>query len=479
MSTAQRRLVRWARYTLGAVACGLVLGGCVNSAGLLPSGKPLDVAAVANDTTFTGWPEQHWWTVFSDPALDALIEHALVASPDLELARARIDMADAAIGFTHSRLSPQVSFGVDSTYQRYSEHGQNRKLAGDGGSDNRLEFRGNYELDFFGRNRAALAAATSNARASAASQQAVRVAVASAVARAYFDLARLIAEHQVVSDTRLQRQKILKLVQSRVAEGLDSKVELRQAEGALPVIDGELALLEENIDLLRSLIGKLAVVEPSVTATLAPTLAKVAAPSLPSTIPSDLLARRADISAARWEIEATTRGTEVIKAEFYPRVNLTAFAGIAALGVSSLFEAGAGTLGVNPSVSLPIFDADRLRSKLKFADAQVDRAIAEYNAALLNAMQDVVHAVTSLRALEHRQAAQVAAQAAAESAYDLAVQRYKAGLTGYLTVLATESEVLEQRRAATALKARALLLNVELNRALGGGFDAATMTASN
>ena len=185
------------------------------------------------------------------------------------------------------------------------------------------------------------------------------------------------------------------------------------------------------------------------------------------------------LAAARWEVEATTRGTDVIKAEFYPRVNLTAFAGITALGLSSLFEAGSGTLGVNPSLSLPIFDGDRLRSKLAFANAQVDRAIAEYNDTLLNAMQEVVHAVTSLRALERRQAAQVAAQAAAESAYAIALQRYKAGLTGYLTVLATESEVLAQRRAATALKARALSLNVDLNRALGGGFDAATATASN
>ena len=470
---------KFTRDTLLAAGCGLALAGCVSSAGLVPNGKPLDVATVANDTTFSAWPDQHWWAVYGDAALDNLIEHALAANPDLELARARIEMADAAIGFTHGRLLPQVSFGVDSTYQRYPEHGQNRTLAGDGGSDNRLEFHGSYELDFFGRNHAALAAATSNARASAAAHQAVQVAVASAVARAYFDLARLIAEHQVVSDTRVQREKILALVKARVAEGLDSKVELRQAEGALPDIDGELALLDENIDILRGQLGKLAVVEPSVIATLAPALAKVAAPTLPTTIPSDLLARRADITAARWEIEATTRGTDMIKAEFYPRINLSAFAGIAALGVSSLFEAGAGTLGVTPSVSLPIFDGDRLRSKLKFADAQVDRAIAEYNNALLNAMQDVVHVVTSLRALAHRQAAQRAAQASAESAYDIAVQRYKAGLTGYLTVLATESEVLAQRRAATALKARALLLNVELNRALGGGFDAATMTASN
>lgn len=472
-------VARRLRASLLALASGVWLAGCVSSKGLAPSGHPLDVSSAATDTSFTAWPDEQWWTVYGDPQLNGLVEHALAAHPDVEMARSRIEMAEAAIGFTHSRLLPQVTFAVDSTYQRYPEHGQNRNLAGDGGSDNSIEFHGSYELDFFGRNQAALAAATSNARASAAAQQAVRVSVASTVAQAYFTLARLVAERDVVSDTRKQREKILTLVKARVAEGIDSNVELRQAEGALPEIDGELALLDENINLMRNRLAMLAVVPAETTAQLAPTLTTVAAPALPTTIPSDLLARRADITAARWEIEATTHGTEMIKAEFYPSVNLTAFAGIASLGLSHLFEAGSGALGVNPTLSLPIFDADRLRSKLKFADAEVDRAIAEYNNALLKAMSDVVHAVTSLRALEQRQAAQVAAQASAESAYSLALQRYKAGLTGYLTVLATESEVLNQRRAATELKARALALNVELNRALGGGFDAATVTASN
>ena len=475
-----RRQHQRARHVLLlAVAGGLGLAGCVNPAGIEPSAKPLDVSAITTDSGFSAWPDEHWWTVYDDAALNDLIDHALAANPDIDMARARIAMAEAAIGFTHSRLLPQVTFAVDSTYRRYPEHGQNSRLGGESGSDNAIEFKGSYELDFFGRNQAALAAATSNARASAAAQQAVRVSVASTVAQAYFDLARLVADRQVVADTRTQRERILQLVQARVAEGIDSNVELRQAEGALPVIDGELALLAENIDILRNRLAMLAVVDPASTAQLSPALTAVAAPTLPSSIPSDLLARRADITAARWEIEATTRGTNVIKAEFYPSVNLTAFAGIASLGLSSLFETGAAALGVNPTLSLPIFDGDRLRSKLKFADAEVDRAIAEYNNTLLHAMRDVVHAVTSLRALAQRQAAQIAAQASAESAYSLALQRYKAGLTGYLTVLATESEVLAQRRAATALKARALALTVELNRALGGGFDAATVTASN
>lgn len=458
----------------------LWVAGCISSAGLGPTATRLEASQVAAESAFTAWPDEHWWQVFGDPELDRLIELALVANPDLELARARIEQADAAVGLTHSRLLPQLSFGVDTTYQRYSEHKLfPDSVAGSQDLDSTVEFKGSYEFDFFGRNHAAVAAATSARRASLAAQQAARVAVATHVAHVYFELARYVGDREVVADTRRQREKILKLVQARVALGLDSNVELRQAEGALPQIDGEIALLDENIALMRSALAELAVIDPATTASLTPSLNTVVAPVLPGAIPSDLLARRADISAARWRIEASLRGTDLIKAEFYPSVNLTVFGGIGALGLASLFEAGSGLYGVSPSLRLPVFDGDRLRSQLKLASAEVDRAIAEYNHSLLAAVADVVHTVTSLRALEQRQAAQVAAQAAAESAYGIALQRYQAGLTGYLTVLATESDVLAQRRAATALKARALSLNVDLDHALGGGFNAAAPTASN
>jgi outer membrane protein TolC len=124
------------------LGCSLSLAGCVSSKGLAPSGKTLDMSAATSDTTFSAWPDEHWWVMYGDRALDGLIDHALASHPDIEMARARIEMAEAAIGFTHSRLLPQVTFAVDSTYQRYPDHGQNRNLAGEGGSDNAIQFNG-------------------------------------------------------------------------------------------------------------------------------------------------------------------------------------------------------------------------------------------------------------------------------------------------------------------------------------------------
>lgn len=468
--------------TLRAFAFGALLpllAACISAEGIAPAGRTLDAERITDDAAFTAWPQTRWWERYGDAELSRLIESALATSPDLERARADVAQAEAAIGFTHSRLLPQVQLGAEVSGQRYPEHSlYPPRLGGDHLLDSTVEFRGRYELDFFGRNAATVAAATSHAQAAAAAAQAARVAVASAVARAWFDLAESLAEREVVLATRKQRETILTLVQARVAEGLDSKVELRQAEGALPAIDGELAALDERAALLRSLLSRLTQTPLAETAGLCPRLAAVAAPSLPANIPAELLGHRADVTAARWEIEARLHGSESVRAEFYPSVNLTAFAGFTALGLGALFEASSASYGVAPALSLPVFDGDRLRSKLKFADAEIDRAIASYNGALLDAMQDVVRAVTSLRALTARQAAQAEAQAAAESAYSIALQRYRAGLTGYLTVLTTESEVLRERRAATALKARGLGLDVELNRALGGGFDATVIAAA-
>jgi len=456
------------------IVTGALLGGCISSAGIAPEATKIDISASAAPAgSFDAWPEDRWWEAYGEAELNRLVSAALDKHPDLTVAHARLAEAAAAIAYVSAKLEPGLNFNADSTYRRYPEDSlYPPSLGGDYDIDTRLAFDAVYELDLFGRNRSAIAAATSQAAAGAATEQAVRINVAAEVAQVYFELARLVAEREVVADTRMQREHILELVRVRVERGLDSKLELAQATGAISQVQGELELLDENIALLRSRLARLAVVDPATTAELKPALHTLEPPTLPAAIPSELLARRADIVAARWRVEAALAGTDSVRAEFYPSVNLAAFAGITAIGLSSLFESGSATFGLAPRFHLPIFDGGRLRAKLSFVTAEVDVAIADYNAALLGALQDVIYAVTSLRALDGRRAAQAEAERAAEEAYALAVQRYEFGLTGYLTVLATESDVFEQQRAGAALKARALLLNVALNRALGGGYEA-------
>ena len=193
---------------------------------------------------------------------------------------------------------------------------------------------------------------------------------------------------------------------------------------------------------------------------------------MPAVVPADLVGRRADIVAARWRVEAAAGDVRSARAQFYPNVSLTAFVGLSSLGFDRLLRAGSEQYGVGPAIRLPIFDAGRLRAGLAGRTADLDAAVETYNATLVDAIREVADQIGSVRAIERQQREQEAAHASAEAAYEIAVQRYRAGLGTYLTVLTAETNVIAQRRLTTDLRARALDAQVLLVRALGGGYQA-------
>jgi outer membrane protein TolC len=158
------------------------------------------------------------------------------------------------------------------------------------------------------------------------------------------------------------------------------------------------------------------------------------------------------------------------RAEFYPNISLVGFAGLSSMTLEHLVQAGSRVYGIGPALHLPLFDAGRLRANLHGRSADLDAAIAAYNGALFDAVREVADAGASAQSIARQQAEQAAAQADAESAYDFALQRYRAGLGPYLIVLAAENAVLAQRRLGTELRARQLDTQVALSRALGGGY---------
>jgi NodT family efflux transporter outer membrane factor (OMF) lipoprotein len=204
---------------------------------------------------------------------------------------------------------------------------------------------------------------------------------------------------------------------------------------------------------------------------LSPALTEVQAQALPTALGAELLGRRADIVAARWRVEASAQDVAVARTAFYPNVNLMAFAGFTSIGLGQLLDAGSRQAGFGPAISLPIFDSGRLRAALKGRAADLDSAIETYNVAVNDAVHEVADQVTSLRAIADQQREQAQAQARLESAYDLAVQRYRAGLGTYLTVLNAETSLLAQRRTAVDLRARALDARALLMQGLGGGWQ--------
>jgi NodT family efflux transporter outer membrane factor (OMF) lipoprotein len=433
-------------------------------------------SAVTNATTQTTVPAD-WWKALGDPALDTLVTRALAAQPSLKVAAARLARAQAGVAASDASAGPQVGAGGDLTRQRYTENGLvPPPIAGSYRTLGNLQLDGSWELDFFGRHRAEQAAATGQARAAQAELDAARSLLASSVVRTWVQLGRLFDQRDLAQRGLQQRDEILALTRQRVQAGLDSQVDLRQAEGALPDARQQIEQLKEQIALTRHALAALSAQPPQALADATPQrgnrVMKAWPTGLPSEIPADLLARRADVAAAKARVEAASSDVQAARALFYPNINLRAFAGLSAIGLDKLLRPGSAQFGVGPAVHLPLFDAGRLRANLGVHAADLDAAVESYNATVLDAVRDVADQLGSLDAITRQQAEQAQAQAAAEAAYALAQQRQRAGVGSLLVVLNLESAVLAQRRAATDLRARALDTQIALIKALGGGYAA-------
>jgi NodT family efflux transporter outer membrane factor (OMF) lipoprotein len=467
--------------TLAAVAVAiassvvLMLSGCANSSGIASVAKPIAPASVGLGASGTAMPAltADWWHSFGDSTLDSLVDKALVGSPNLRVAQARLARADALIANARSADGLHINGEADVTPQRFTATSiYPPPLGGGHYVVANAQLTGSYEFDFFGRNRAAIEAAVGSQRAAQADVAAARIALASNVARNYVQLGRLFAQREVAARSLKQRDDILSLIKQRVEGGLDTTVEQRQGEGALPESRQQIEVLDEQIMLTRHILAALTAQAPDAFDTLVVPLNTVQAVPLPSSVPADLLGRRADITAARWRVEAATSDVKSAKADFYPNINLTGFAGLSSIGLNHLFKTDSEQYGIGPAIHLPIFDQGHLRANLSGKTADLDAAIESYNGAVIDAVHDVADQIGSLRSIARQQVQEESAQAAAESAYDLATQRYKAGLGTYLTVLNAETTVLTQRRQATDLKARAIDQQITLIRALGGGYVA-------
>jgi NodT family efflux transporter outer membrane factor (OMF) lipoprotein len=458
---------------VAALTAALALAGCANFSGIQPQSslRSAESAGLATDSTGPAFrAADNWWRQFGDEQLDSLVAQALEGNPSLRIAQARLARAQALTEGARANTMPQVNGSASTTRQRFTEHGlYPPPIAGSQVTTADLGLQGSWELDFFGKNQAALEAALGAARAAEADAQAARVLLTTNVARAYLQLARTNDQLAVAQRTLAQRQESLNLVGERVRAGLDTNLELRQSEGALPETRQQIEALREQATLAQHALAALTGAGNRDVVTRQPSLAQLKAMPVPTQLPSDLLGQRADIVAARWRVEAATQNVRSAKAQFYPSVNVVGLIGLSSFGLGKLLDMGSTQWSLGPAIHLPIFDAGRLRANLRGNTADLDAAIESYNASVLDAIRDTADQVASAQSIARQQTEQRDAQVSAEAAYQIAVQRYKAGLGTYLNVLAAENGVLAQRRLAVDLAGRALDTQVALIRALGGG----------
>ncbi len=427
------------------------------------SGTPLDAAA---------WPREQWWTAFGDAQLNDLIDEALSANPGLRVTEARTRAALAQVAAIDSSRYPSAGVSGQAVRGRFSEHGLfPAPLAGNWGTLAQLTATLSWQVDFWGKNRAAYERALGTARAAELDTQAARLILAANIAHVYAQLEQASLQLKVASETLKQREQVLALTRERNAAGLDSRLELTQAQAALPAAREQIEQLEDAATHSRLILAALTGNGPDRSLSIRdPALQVAMQPGLPSALPVELLGHRPDLVAQRWRVQAASQGIREATAQFYPNVDLVAFIGLQNLGSASLLSAANRQYGLAPAFTLPLFDAGKRRANLATRDAQYDEAVEQYNQTLTDALREVVDALSSLNSLKRQQAEQRDAQANAQEAYDLSVLRYREGVGNYLQVLSAESQLLAQRGLDAALRARALDLSVDLAQALGGGF---------
>jgi NodT family efflux transporter outer membrane factor (OMF) lipoprotein len=456
------------------VLLGVLLSGCV-----LPPKESSHPAELAN--TRIGLPgaavepiPDGWWKSFDDPQLDRLIRLGYADSPSLAQAQARVADALARSQIAQSKLLPSANLDASALYQRAPENYLiPPPLAGHTFWMSQAGATLGWDLDFFGKQANAVHSSQALSHSAELDVENAKLLLGTAIAQAYVELYRENALADIADRSAAQRENIVAITRRRVAAGVDTQLELRQAEGQLPQAhvarDQAQAAAELAVHELAALAGQGADAYASIKR---PVLNLDAALPVPTALPINLLARRPDVLSARLRVEAADSQRLSDRAAFYPDINLKALAGIGAFGLNNLVQWNALGAGAGPLISLPLFDGGRLRAQYKSSEAQLDQAIDGYNDTVLRAVQQTADQLTRIDALARERVEQQQTLEANEAAYRLAEQRYRAGLASYLAVLNAETQVLTARQTMVDIVADQAVARVTLLSAIGGSFDA-------
>ncbi len=475
----ERRSKGGAALAVAAVAVAALLTSCAApdlgprpaplAAATLRSKASLSIGPIANE-----WPGDHWWTRYNDPQLDALVAEAVVNSPTVAQAAAKVRAARGIALQAGAASLPQLDASGEAGLKKQSyNNGIPPDFVPKGWrSYGRLSLAGDFDLDLWGRHKAELVAATSEAVATEVDAREAALAIESNVVEAYATLGVLFAERALAARSVEARRSSADLYAKRYKAGLDSELPQRQAEAAAARTAAELEALDEKIALERHVIAALLGAGPDRGLAIVPP--RETGPFARIPLPADagiaLAGRRPDIVAARLRVEAQGSRIDAARAAFMPDVSLSALVGLMSLGITKLFDTGSSYGNATAAFSLPIFDGGQRRGNLVQARGKYDELVAGYNATVVDALKDVADALSSRASVERQSAEAERAVAAAADAYRLADLRYRSGLTTYLDVLSAQTALLDAQRAALDTRSRLLLTDIQLVRALGGGY---------
>jgi len=454
-----------------SVLLALLLAGCATSLPKVDEAKLPPVPAEFKENWTIAAPAEaqprgEWWRTFSDPVLDDLIARADAGNTSIQVAAARLRQARAFVRATDADRSLQV--GVGASAQRAQGF-----VGGNDGPARSLFLAGadlSYEVDLFGRLSHASNAATLDAQAREALLQSTRLLIQAQVAQTYLALRALDDERVLVRNTLTAYRATLALTERRWRAGDVAELDVARAATEVAATESEaLALDRRRAELEHGLAVLLGEVPSAFQVT--PDEWKSELPRIPAGVPSTVLTRRPDVSAAQNQMLATQARVGVAKAAYFPTVSLTGFGGYASTDISDLFQWSSRAWLLGAFASLPLLDGGRRKAGVESATADLDGAVATYREQILVAFKDVEDQLAALRLLTEQSEAQARAVASASRTTSLSDARYRAGYVSQLELLDAQRSELRNRREALQVRSARYQSTVALVRALGGSWN--------
>ena len=462
--------------TLLAAAIVLILAACAHAPARLGQPALLDDVPLAGLQTpaRAGWPAAQWWRQYHDTQLDDLMDRAMRQSPDLALAQSRVSNAEQSAKLAAAQLGLSVNGSAQVSRQRLSDHGliPSQFLGFSWYNQADVGAQLQYDFDWWGKKRATMEAALDQGHAAEAERSAAALALQYAVADTYFgwqaDQARLQLADQLLA-TQEQFQRIADL---RVKQGVDLPDDAQKSRAQLAAVRELRVALDGSAKIRRVSLASLLGLSPNQLPDLQPRALPSAEGGLPSDVRLDLIARRPDIAASRWQVEAALRKTDAARAEFFPDFSISAMAGLSSIDMGKLLTSGSRAFALTPALHLPIFHGGALEANYGVSKAQLDAAVAQYNGTVLSAAREVATqalGAQQIAAQRHEQQAQLVAD---RQLLANAQARARQGVRDARESLAAQAQLLQQRDAATQLQAQAVSTDLSLIKALGGGYQA-------
>jgi len=410
-----------------------------------------------------------WWKLYQDPALNELMDKALIKNTDIAAAIARVEESDAYLKEVGAALLPEINLNSIAARTRVTTN-STPKLTTGLRKDYLVRLGTSFELDFWGKLRRAKESARAEYLASRFSKDTVELSLESLLASNYLLLRSIDSQILALKANVKYREENLTLTKKRLESGLVSALDLHQAEAAFNNLSAQLSDLMRQREIvfnqLTMLSGDMNLVIPEMTLD-----ALITPPTPPSGLPSSLLESRPDVREAEQMMIAANANIGIAKAALFPAISLTANLGAESAALSNLNKSGSSIWGGGLGLSLPIFDAGRIRSKIDQVTAKQKEALSYYESAIQNAFKEVNNALVSLKEYTEQENDLKLTQDAAKKAMDIASNRYKAGYSSYLDYLDAQRVYNDASIAYIQKRQLRLIASVELFKSLGGGWQ--------